>query len=328
MRLVATGGTISNRTGGRLSAEELVLAMPGIERYAKPEFEQFSNLASSELTLEQWVTLARRLNEIFRTDPAIAGLVVTSGTDTLEELAYFLDLTVRSDRPVVVVGSMRNPSTLGYEGAANLLEGFRVAASPDARGKGTLVVLNDEINAAREVTKTDALRLNTFQTRGYGILGVVDADRVAFYRSSLKRHGPKSEFDISTVTTLPRVDVILVYQGADGDLIKAAVDAGAKGIVIAGAGAGATSGTQPAGIEYATKKGAFVVTTTRAGSGRIAARGGRGGRGGAAGPPPEEMRRRIAGEDLAPVKARVLLMLALTRSSDPAEIQRMFTEYQ
>ena len=143
VRLVATGGTISNRNGGRLTAEELVQSMPGIERYARPEFEQFSNLASSELTLDQWVTLARRLNEIFRTDTAIAGLVVTSGTDTLEELAYFLDLTVRSDRPVVVVGSMRNPSTLGYEGAANLLEGFRVAASADSLGKGTLVVLND-----------------------------------------------------------------------------------------------------------------------------------------------------------------------------------------
>ena len=325
VRLVATGGTISNRTGGRLSAEELVKSMPGIERYAKPEFEQFSNLASSELTLDQWVALAKRLNEIFRTEPDIAGLVVTSGTDTLEELAYFLDLTVRSDKPVVVVGSMRNPSTLGYEGAANLLEGFRVAASPDARDKGALVVLNDEINAAREVTKTDALRLNTFQTRGYGILGVVDADRVAFYRATLKRHTAKSEFDISTVTTLPRVDVIMVYQGADGDLIKASADAGAKGIVIAGAGAGATSGTQQAGIDYATKKGAFVVTTTRAGAGRIAGRGGRG-RGGD-GPPPDEIRRRIAGEDLAPVKARVLLMLALTRTTDPAEIQRMFSEY-
>ena len=138
VRLVATGGTISNRTGGRLTAEELVKSMPGIERYAQPEFEQFSNVASSELTLDQWLALARRLNEIFKTEPDIAGLVVTSGTDTLEELVYFLDLTVRSDKPVVVVGSMRNPSTLGYEGAANLLQGFRVAASPEARGKGVL----------------------------------------------------------------------------------------------------------------------------------------------------------------------------------------------
>jgi L-asparaginase len=230
---------------------------------------------------------------------------------------------------------MRNPSTLGYEGAANLLEGFRVAASPDARGKGVLVVLNDEINAAREVTKTDALRLNTFQSRGYGVLGVVDADRVAFYRSVVKRHTSKSEFDVATVAALPRVDVILTYQGADGDLIKAAVDRGAKGIVIAGAGAGATSGTQQEGIVYALKKGVFVVTTTRAGSGRIAPR-----RNQNAGPPagttaangpnaltPDEQRHRIAGEDLLPVKARVLLMLALTRTSDPAEIQRMFSEY-
>lgn len=332
VRLVATGGTISNRAGGRLTAEELVKSMSGIERYAKPEFEQFSNLASSELTLDQWLALARRLNEIFATDAGIAGVVVTSGTDTLEELAYFLDLTVRSDKPVVVVGSMRNPSTLGYEGAANLLEGFRVAASPDAHGQGTLVVLNDEINAAREATKTDALRLNTFQTRGYGVLGVVDADRVVFYRTSVKRHGAKSEFDVTSLTKLPRVDVILVYQGADGDLVRAAVDAGAQGIVVASAGAGATSGTQQAGIAYALKKGVLVVTTTRTGSGRIAPpRRGPGApqpTGNASNPlTPEERSRRIAGEDLAPVKARLLLMLALGRTKDPVEIQRMFSEY-
>jgi L-asparaginase len=328
VRLVATGGTISNRTGGRLSAEELVKSMPGIERYAQPEFEQFTNLASSELTLDQWLGLSKRLNELFKTDAGLAGLVVTSGTDTLEELAYFLDLTVRSEKPVVVVGSMRNPSTLGYEGAANLLEGFRVAASPSARNKGALVVLNDEINSAREATKTDALRLETFQTRGYGFLGVVDADRVVFYRELVKRHTAKSEFDVSALAKLPRVDIILVYQGADGDLIKASADAGAQGIVIAGAGAGATSGTQQAGIEYALKKGVVVVTTTRTGSGRIAAgRGGRGRGGADAAPSPEEQRRRIAGEDLAPVKARVLLMLALSKTKDPAEIQRMFLEY-
>ena len=328
VRLVATGGTISNKTGGRLTAEELVQSMPGIERYAKPEFEQFTNLASGELTLEQWLGLSKRLNELFKTDSGLAGLVVTSGTDTLEELAYFLNLTVRSEKPVVIVGSMRNPSTLGYEGAANLLEGFRVAASPAARGKGALVVLNDEINSAREATKTDALRLETFQTRGYGMLGVVDTDRVVFYRDVVKRHTAKSEFDVGAIATLPRVDVIMVYQGADGDLIKAAADAGARGIVIAAAGAGATSGTQPAGIEYALKKGVFVVTTTRAGSGRIAAgREGRGGRGSADAATVEMQRHRIAGEDLAPVKARVLLMLALTSTNDPAQIQRMFAEY-
>jgi L-asparaginase len=322
VRLVATGGTISNRTGGRLTAEELVGSMPGVERFAKPEFEQFSNTASSALTLTQWLQLARRLNAIFSEDTAIAGIVVTSGTDTLEETAYFLHLTVRSDKPVVVVGSMRNPSTLGYEGAANLLQAFRVAADPHSRGKGVLVVLNDEINSAREVTKTDAQRLHTFQTRGYGILGVVDTDRVAYYRTVVKRHTQASEFDVTAIDELPRVDIVMVYQGATGDVIKALVDQGAKGLVIAGAGAGATSGTQGDGIRYALEKGVFVVTSTRAGSGRIAARSQGRGQGQAPAPQP-----RVAAEDLAPLKARILLMLALSTTRDVAEIQRMFTEY-
>jgi L-asparaginase len=311
VRLVATGGTISNRQGGRLTAEELVKSIPTLTRYATPEFEQFANVASSAMPLDQWLELSRRINTIFRDDPAMAGVVVTGGTDTLEELAYFLNLTVRDERPVVVVGSMRNPSTLGYEGAANLLEGFRVAADPASRGRGTLVVLNDEINSAREVTKTDALRLQTFQTRGYGILGVVDSDRVVYYRKGERRHTAASEFDVFAITELPRVDVILTYQGASGDLVNAAVDAGAQGIVMATAGAGATAGTQGEGIRYATSKGVAVVITTRTGSGRIA--GGRG--------------TTIGGQDLAPIKARLLLMLALTKTKDPAELRRIFQEY-
>jgi L-asparaginase len=335
VRLVATGGTISNRTGGRLTAEELIASMPGVERYVRPEAEQFANTSSSALSLKQWLDIARRINTLFADDPDLAGVVVTSGTDTLEETAYFLDLTVKTDKPVVVVGSMRNPSTLGYEGAANLLEGFRVAASPEARGKGVLVVMNDEINAARDVTKTDALRLNTFQSRGYGVLGVVDSDRVVFYRNLVKRHTATSEFDVTALDDLPRVDVVMVYQGASGDIIKAIVDQGARGIVIASAGAGATSGSQGQGIQYAIEKGVFVVTSTRTGSGRIAARArgtvssaptsNDGDRTADPARPPTD--RRIAAEDLAPVKARILLMLALTRTTDGTEIQRMFTEY-
>lgn len=312
VRLLATGGTISNRAGGRLTAEELVNAIPALANHVTPEFEQFSNVASSELTLEQWLNLSRRINELYRTDPQLAGIVVTSGTDTLEELAYFLNLTVRDPRPVAVVGSMRNPSTLGYEGAANLLEGFRVAGDAASRGRGVTVVLNDEINAAREVTKTDALRLQTFQTRGYGLLGVVDRDRVVYYRRVEHRHTADSEFDVSSITVLPRVDVLLTYQGASGDLITAAVDAGAKGIVLATAGAGAMSGTQNEGVRYAATKNVPVVITTRTGSGRIAGAG----RGNA-----------VAGQDLAPIKARILLMLALTKTSDANELRRMFAEY-
>jgi L-asparaginase len=329
VRLIATGGTISNRTGERLTAEELVKVASGVDRYARIEAEQFSNTSSSALTLEQWLGLARRINTLFASDSDLSGIVVTSGTDTLEETAYFLNLTVRSDKPVVVVGSMRNPSTVGYEGAANLLEGFRVAAEPASRGKGVLVVLNDEINAAREVTKTDALRLQTFQTRGYGVLGVVDSDRVVYYRDVVKRHTKHTEFDVASIDALPRVDVVMVYQGASGDIIKALVDQGAKGIVIASAGAGATSGTQGEGIRYALDKDVFIVTSTRTGSGRIAAR---------RRPPAQtqgdqEAARPVAGdfrisaEDLAPVKARILLMLALTKTRDAGDVQRMFTEY-
>ena len=317
VRLIATGGTISNRTGGRLTAEELVTSIPGIDKYVRPEFEQFTNVSSGSLTLKQWIALANRINTTLTEDTELAGIVVTSGTDTLEETAYFLDLTVRSDKPVVIVGSMRNPSALGYEGSANLLEGYRVAADPRSRGKGVLVVLNDEINPARDVTKTDAHRLDTFQSRSYGILGVVDADRIVYYREVVKRHAGKSEFDVSKVEDLPRVDIVMTYQGAPGDVIKALVDHGAKGIVIAAAGAGATSGTQEEGIRYAVDKGVFVVLTTRTGSGRIAART----------TTSSSTRLQIQGEDLAPVKARILLMLALTKTSDASEIQRMFTEY-
>ena len=327
VHLVATGGTISNRDGGRLTAEELAKSMPGIEKQAQLTYEQFSNVASSQLTLEQWLALSRRVNELFTTDSALAGVVVTSGTDTLEETAFFLHLTVKDRRPVVVVGSMRNPSTLGYEGAANLLEAVRVAATPSAKDKGVLVVLNDEINSARDVTKTDALRLQTFQSREYGQLGVVDRDRVVFFRQILQRHTAQSEFEIAGLKELPRVDVILTYQGAPGDLIKAAVDAGAKGIVIAGAGAGAMSGTQNEGIDYAVQKGVFVVTATRTGSGRIAPPGSSSPTSNVS---PAQQRRRefsISAEDHPPLKARILLMLALGRTKDRSEIQRIFGEY-
>lgn len=311
--LFATGGTISNRDGGRLTVEELIKSIPNLDRRVQASGEQFANVASGAVTMEMWLDLARRINKKLRDDPGLAGVVVTSGTDTLEELAYFLHLTVRDQRPCVVVGSMRNPSTLGYEGAANLEDAFVVAGDPKSRGKGGLVVLNDEINSAREVTKTDSRSLSTFSSKEYGVLGTV-FDSVQYFRTPERRHTSKSEFDVDKIKELPRVDVILTYQGAPGDLIKAAVDNGAKGIVIAGAGAGATSGTQGEGITYAIGKGVFVVTTTRTGSGGVGA----GGRGASL---------RIGGDDLQPVKARVLLMLALATTTDPAEVQRIFREY-
>ena len=334
VHLIATGGTISNREGGRLTAEDLAKSMPGLDRFANLTYEQFANVASSQLTLEQWMRLSRRISDLFADDPTLAGIVVTSGTDTLEETAFFLHLTVRDTRPVVIVGAMRTPSTLGYEGAANLLEGVRVAADPSARNQGVLVVLNDEINSARDVTKTDALRLQTFQSRTHGLLGVVDRDRVVFFRQILQRHTSKSEFDLGAIKQLPRVDILMVYQDAPGDVIKAAVDAGAKGIVIAGAGAGGVSGTQNQALDYAAEKGVFIVSGTRSGAGRIAPPPTRPttnqSNNGNQSPSPAQQRRRqftIAAEDHAPLKARVLLMLALSTTTDRAEIQRIFTEY-
>lgn len=309
----ATGGTISNRQGpdGRLSMDELLASMPGIGRIARASGEQFSNVASGAITTQMWLDLSKSINARFREDDELAGIVVTSGTDTLEELAYFLHLTVRDPRPVVVVGSMRNPSTTGYEGVANLEDAFRVAAAPESRGMGALVVLNDEINSAREATKTDARLLNTFSSRDYGVLGTVLND-VEYFRQPVKRHTANSEFRVENIESLPRVDVIWTYQEAPGDLIQAAADFGAKGIVVAGAGAGATSGTQRDGIEYATDKGVIVVSTTRTGGGSV----GFGGRGST-----------LRGGDLQPIKARILLMLALATTDDVAEIRRMLSEY-
>jgi L-asparaginase len=318
VRLVATGGTIANRSGSRLSPAELLRLAPQHERFVTVEAEAFSNVPSGALTLDQWLALSRRLGAILREDGDCAGVVVTSGTDTLEELAYFLHLTVRSDKPVVVVGAMRPPDAPGYDGAANLVAALRVAAAPEARGRGTLVVLHDEIHAAREVVKTDPQQLPAFASRDGGRLGTIDADAVTFVHRHARRGGAQSEFDLDGTTALPRVDVLLTYQGATGDLIRAAIDAGAAGIVLASA-AGGTSGTQMDGVRYALSRRAAVVTATRTPAGRIASAGEAGRVFAVPGT--------IAADDLAPIKARVLLMLALTRTTDAGDIQRMFREY-
>jgi L-asparaginase len=317
VRLIATGGTIATRPGGiRLSAEELVHSVPDLRRHVRPEWEQFSNVASTAMALDQWVRLARRINDILAGDSAPQGIVVTTGTDTLEELAFFLHLTVRSPRPVVITGSMRTPGSAGYDGPANLLSAFRTAGDPNAHEKGVLVVMNDDIGSAREVSKTDAQRLDAFQSRQGGALGTVEADRVLFVRGPLKRHTVRSEFDLHSIADLPRVDLLLFYQGATPDLLRAAVDLGAKGLIVAVAGADTSAGTMAEGLTYAARRRVPVVLTTRTGAGRIAAPIGDGALGDY-----------IAGEDLPPLKARILLALALTRTHAATEIQRMFRDY-
>ncbi len=323
VRLIATGGTISSRPAGRLTAGELAALAASIGRYARVETEQFSNVPSSDLTTADWLALARRIDRLFDQRPALAGVVVSCGTDTLEEVAYFLHLTVRHDRPVVVAGSMRPPGAAGYDGAANLVDAFRVAAAPASAARGTLVVLGGAIHSAREAAKMHARRLDAFGSREYGLLGAVDADRVVYHRRVERRHTSRSEFDVSTVTALPRVDVLLAYQDAPGDLVLASAARGAAGLVVAGTGAGSMSRPQRDAVGSVLDRGVAVVVTSRTGGGRVARQDQADGA--AADPPPAA--RPVMGEDLSPVKARILLMLALTRTRDRREIQRMFEEY-
>ena len=326
VRLIATGGTISNQPSGRLTAPQLVASIPAIEKQAQVETEQFSNIASTELTAADWLRLANRINQLFAERNDLAGIVVTSGTDTLEETAYFLHLTVKSDRPVVLVGAMRPPQLPGADGPANLLDACRVAVFQAARGKGTLVVMNNEIYSARDVTKTDTVRSDAFQAGRYGALGAVDDERVTFWRTPMSKHTEAAPFDVSAVTALPRIDVVVTHFDAPGDLIQAAVDAGARGIVVAGAGEGNVSPAQADAIARATRRRVPIVVSSRTGGGRVGASA--------------LARLRaivregdvdgtflIAAEDLAPMKARVLLMLALTRPEGASGLQQIFREY-
>ena len=320
VRIVATGGTIANHPAGRLTASALAALAPTARRYAEIETEQFANLPSSALSMGHWIALAKRLNALLSSRDDLAGVVVTSGTDTLEETAYFLHLTVRTSRPLVIVGAMRPPATTGYDGAGNLLDAIRVAAAPASRGRGAVVVANGEIHGARDVRKTDAQRLNTFDSGRRGLLGIVDPDRIEYFRQPRRRHTHRTGFDVSRLDRLPHVVLLTSHVGADGGLVRAARDLGAAGVVVAGAGAGATTPAQADAIDEVSAD-VVVVVTTRTGGGRVPARLPR------PAPPSADHRRRVSGEDLSPLKARVLLMLALTSTRDRAEIQRLFTVY-
>ncbi len=241
--------------------------------------------------------------------------MIGHGTASLEETAFFLNLTLRVPVPVVLVGSQRPASALSTDAGMNLLNAIRVAASPEARGKGVLVVLNDEIHAAREVTKTSTFRLQTFRTPDFGVLGHADADRVAFYRAPLRRHAPDTEFDVRALDALPRVDIAYSYVGGDDAAVRAFLAAGARGIVSAGFAPGSPGTAEAAALREAVRNGVTVVQSTRAGSGRTF-RGTRATESGF-----------LVADNLNPQKARLLLALALTRTNDPGEITRIFETY-
>jgi L-asparaginase len=327
--VLSTGGTIagtgasptdlSNYRAGTLSGQALVDAVPQIRQIADVTVEQIANVNSSDITLDIWLKLAQRINRILADDPAVAGIVVTHGTNTLEETAYFLNLTVKSDRPVVLVGAMRPATAISADGPLNLLNAVRTAISPDARGKGALIVMNDEINGARDVTKTSTYRVETFRSPELGALGSVDDDKVAFYRASTRRHTADSEFDVSALTTLPRVDIVYSYVEPDTAMIETAVAQQPKGLVVAGTGAGALSAFEKAAVAALAKLPAtsrpVIVRSSRVGNGRVIGR------------PEFDDLGTVPADNLNPQKARILLMLALTKTSDPKDIKRMFDQY-
>jgi L-asparaginase len=315
VRLIATGGTIANHPTGRLSAQALIATAPAALQIADVEPETFSRGPSLALTLQEWLRLSRRINDLLAGDSGLAGIVVTSGTDTLEELAWFLDLTVRSDRTVVVTGAMRKPGTPNADGPRNLLDAVRVASDTASRRRGTVVVFHETIFAAREVEKRSTADPDAFHARAHAPLGSVADDGVRFVREASGRHGLTSEFDVRRFAALPRVDVLLTYQAAPGDLVDASLAGGARGLVMAAAGAGALAETESGAIERALQRGATVVLASRVEEGQVK---------------PEDlgpMPGLVAAGDLSPLKARVLLMLALAQGLSGDEIGRVFREY-
>lgn len=328
VHVLATGGSIASvgdsrldfvdypNSGRKFTIAELLARIPEAASIADVTAEQVLNVGSNEVMPEHWLTLARRVGELYRADPGLAGIVITHGTATLEETAYFMSLTCRDARPVVVTGAQRPPTALSTDTDINLLDAIRVAADPGSRAKGTLVVLNNEIQAAREVTKTNSFRLETFRSNEIGFLGYSDADgRVVYYRSPTRRHTTASEFDVTGATSLPRVDIALAYAGVDGVVVRALLGAGVQAIVSAGLGNGGAAPAYMAALREARASGVPVAIATQAGNGRVAA-----------------MRKFVedgflVADNLSPRKARVLMMLAVARTRDPAELQRILSEY-
>jgi L-asparaginase len=312
VKVVATGGTIANTPSGRLHAGEVADAIPALKKVARLEVEEVIRVGSSSITVENWLTLARRINEILAKEPDVKGVVVTHGSNTVEETGYFLSLTVRSEKPVVLTAAQRQFTTLSSDSPKNFLQAVRVAVSDDAKGKGALVVANDLINAARDVTKNISYRVETYNSRDLGALGFVDEDQVTFYRAPARK---VAGFDVSKLQRLPRVDIIYTYAGADGALIDAAVANKAEGLVIAGFPTGSGTPAMDEAVKRVVAKGIPVVMTNRGGMGRVTDTRA------------SEARPLIWGDNLTPPKARILLMLALTATKDRAELQRIFQTY-
>ena len=325
--IVATGGSIAGVGPDRLDfilypeLGEHITIQQSLDRI--PEASEIANIAAEDLVSvgstaigpAEWLRLAQRINELLGSAD-IEGVVVTHGTATLEETAYFLHLTVKSHKPVVVTGAMRPPTALGTDADLNLLDAIRVASSTEASGMGVLTILNNEIQCARDVVKTNTFRVETFKPNELGFLGYADSDgQVVMYRAPLRKHTTDTEFDVTGVDSLPRVDIVYCYAGSDELLIDAVRANGSDGLVLAGFGGGSFPPRAIEAAATAVDEGIPVVLASRSLSGRVVMT------------PRKEEQGFIVSDNLQPQKARILLMLGLTATKETARIQRMFAEY-
>ena len=313
--ILTTGGTIASRTDAPLiDGPALVQAVPKLLDYAEVGVEEFSVIGSSRMTPDHWLRLAKRINEIFSEDADLAGIVITHGTDTMEETAYFLNLTVKSDRPVVLVGSMRSSNEVSADGPANLINAVRVAANEQSIGQGVLVVLNEDITAARDAWKTDNRRVQTFNGSSVGHIGAVDPDGIRFYHRILQPHTTASEFDITEIDGLPTVLILSDFTGIDQSVVEHFGRQPMNGLVVRTFAGGRMSAGMLAGLEAIANSGIPIVVTSRVPGGRIVSA-------------PDYSFPAIVANGQQDNKARILLMLALTRTTDLEEIQRLFDKY-
>lgn len=271
VHIIATGGTIAATPSGMLTVHDLLAALPDLPTIADITVEQFGNIGSNRITPNDWVQLAASVHAAFQTHPGLHGVVITHGTDTLEETAYFLHLTVAHRHPIVVTGSMRRAHAISADGPANLYQAIRVAACPEAQAYGTVVVMSDEIHAARTVTKTHTLHLHTFASPIVGTIGTVDGEQIHWHHQPSRSHDTAPPFPFVSTQVLPRVDIVYSYAGADDQLIRAVVAAGARGIVVATFGSGRVTEGQERAIRQLLKDGMVVVLSSRVGSGHVEA---------------------------------------------------------
>jgi L-asparaginase/glutamin-(asparagin-)ase len=324
--ILATGGTIAGSgatttttvgyTAATVGVERLIAAVPELAKVAQVKGEQVFQIASENMTNEHWLKLAKRVNALLA-QPDVDGIVITHGTDTLEETAYFLDLTVKSKKPVVLVGAMRPGTALSADGPINLYNAVLLAASQEAVGKGVLVALNDQIQGARDVTKTNTSTLDSFKTPELGMLGYIQGNKPYFYHASTRKHTADTEFDVSKLDALPQVDIVYGYANVGPVALNALVGAGAKGIIHAGVGDGSLASKVLPSLTEARKQGVLIVRSARVGQGIVARNG----------EANDDALDFVVSDTLNPQKARILLMLALTKTSDSKEIQRMFYTY-